>query len=347
MTVSNPCEPTMQSSRSTTRSAILGFAMPVLAAAAVLGLAAQARPAAAADVYPNKPIRVIVPYSPGGLPDTVARVFAQRLSERIGQSVVVENKPGANGVVAAQTIASAKPDGYTYLVTDGSMFSINPALYKNLSYDYQRDFVPVSLLARAPLYLAAHPKAGISTLPEFIALARSRPDTLNYGSSGIGSTHHLSMEALKAAMGLRLQHIPFKGSGQSVPALVGGQVEVLFSALPSLAGFVKGGQVKLIASNAAERSALAKDVPTIAETIPGFDFAVIVGMLAPAGTPDVAVQRISTELQAVAKMPETVELLAKQGVDAVGSSSSIYFKAIADENERFGNAIATAGIRKD
>jgi len=180
--------------------------------------------------YPNRAIKLVVPYSAGGLPDTVARIFAQRLQDRLGQSVVVDNKPGANGVVAASTLASSPADGYTFLVTDGSMFSINPAIYKNLSYDYKRDFVPVSLAARAPLYLAVHPKTGVNTLQEFVALARAKPGTLNYGSSGIGSSHHLTMEAMKAALGIDVTHVPFKGSSQSVPALIGGQVDVAFSA---------------------------------------------------------------------------------------------------------------------
>ena len=200
----------------------------LLVAASLLATGVLALPALthAQAAYPNKPIKFVVPYSTGGLPDTVARIFAQRLSERLGQSVVVDNKPGANGVVAAQSLASSPADGYTFLVTDGSMFSINPALYKNLSYDYKRDFVAVSLAARAPLYLAVHPKTGVNTLQEFVALAKAKPGKLNYGSSGVGSSHHLTMEAMKAALGIDVQHVPFKGSGQSVPALIGGQVDV-------------------------------------------------------------------------------------------------------------------------
>lgn len=297
--------------------------------------------------YPNRPIKFVVPYSPGGLPDTVARIFAQRLQERLGQSVVVDNKPGANGVVAASTLASSPPDGYTFLVTDGSMFSINPAIYKNLSYDYKRDFLPVSLAARAPLYLAAHPKAGVNTLQEFVALAKSKPGALNYGSSGVGSSHHLTMEAMKTSLGIDVIHVPFKGSGQSVPALIGGQVDVAFSALPSLSGFVKDGRVKLLATNGAKRSAQAPDVPAIAEMIPGFDFAVIVGVLAATGTPKAAIDRIAAEMEAVAKMPDTVQVLANAGVEAVGSKPDVYGKAILDENERLAKAIKAAGIKQE
>ncbi len=297
--------------------------------------------------YPNKPIKFVVPYSAGGLPDTVARIFAQRLGDKLGQSVVVDNKPGANGVVAAQVLASSPKDGYTFLVTDGSMFSINPAIYKNLGYEYKRDFMPVSLAARAPLYLAVHPKVPVNTLQEFIALAKSKPGTLNYGSSGIGSTHHLTMEAMKAALGIDLTHVPFKGSGQSVPALIGGQVEVLFSALPSLVGFVKAGQVKLLASNAAQRSSQAPNVPALAETISGFDFAPIVGVLAATGTPASVIERIGAEMAVIAKMPEVIQTLNNAGVDPIGGSPADYNKAILDENQRLAKAIAVAGIKAE
>lgn len=301
---------------------------------------------AIAQNYPNRSIKFIVPYSAGGLPDTVARIYAQRLSERLGQPVVVDNKPGANGVVAAQAMAASPKDGYTYLVTDGSMFSINPALYKSISYDYKRDFVPVSLAARAPLYLAVHPKTPANNLRELVELAKSKPGILTYGSSGIGSTHHLSMEALKASMSLNITHVPYKGTGQSVPALIGGQVDMLFSALPSLSGFVKTGQVRLIASNAGKRSSQEPNVPTISEMIPGFDFAPIVGVLASTGTPQAAMDRISAEMTAVAKQPETIQILSNAGIEAIGGSASEYGRAIAEENERLGKAVQAAGIKQ-
>ncbi|MDP3670858.1 MAG: tripartite tricarboxylate transporter substrate binding protein [Telluria sp.] len=303
--------------------------------------------ARAQGAYPNKPIKFVVPYSAGGLPDTVARIFAQRLGDRLGQSVVVDNKPGANGVVAAQVLATSPKDGYTFLVTDGSMFSINPTIYKNLGYDYKKDFMPVSLAARAPLYLAVHPKVPANTLQEFIALAKAKPGTLNYGSSGIGSTHHLTMEAMKASLGLDITHVPFKGSGQSVPALIGGQVEVLFSALPSLSGFVKGGQVKLLATNAAQRSSQAAGVPAIAEIIPGFDFAPIVGVLAATGTPASIIERISAEMAQIAKMPEVMQILNNAGIDPIGGGPADYNKAILGENERLATAIIAAGIKSE
>ena len=321
----------------------------LLLAGTALAIANMVLPAAvqAQAAYPNRPIKFIVPYAAGGFPDTVARVYALHLTERLGQSVVIDNRPGANGVVAAQALSASAKDGYTFLVTDGSMFSINPAVYRNLGYDYKRDFAPVYLAARASLYMALNPKVPANTLQEFIALARSKPGTLNYGSSGVGSTHHLTMEAIKSSLGLELTHVPFKGTGQAVPALIGGQVDVLFSALPSLAGFVKTGQVKLIASNAAQRSVQEPNIPLIADIIPGFDFAPIVGVLAASGTPQSAIDRINAEMTAVSKLPALVQTFVNAGIDPLSSSPADYNRAILGENERLAKAVAAAGIKPE
>jgi len=329
-----------QKYRVATRGLILAF----VGLAGVIGAPALAQ---APPGYPNRSIRFVVPYAPGGLPDTVARIVAQRLQERIGQSVVIENKPGANGAVAAAAISQAPADGYTFLVTDGSMFSINPKIYAKLDYNPSKDFVPVALIARAPLFLAAVPGMPANSFKEFVAYARGNPGKVNYGSSGIGSTHHLTMEAIKAEYRIDIVHIPFKGTGQSVPALVGGQVDVLWSAYPSLAGFVKDNKVKLLATNSAKRSPQAPDVPTVAEVIPGFDFAPIVGILAPAGTPKGIVDKVAAEVVAVTKMPETQKQFAAAGIEPVGGGSDEYAKAIADENARMAKAIEAAGIKPE
>jgi tripartite-type tricarboxylate transporter receptor subunit TctC len=297
--------------------------------------------------FPSKPIRLLVGYAPGGLPDTVARIMGRRLSERLGQSVIVENRPGANGMVAIQAMLSSPPDGHTLLVADGSWSSVVPSLYKTLSYSPTKDLVPVSLMAHSPLFLAANASVPANTLQEFIALAKSRPGKLNYGSSGIGSTHHLSMEAMKERLGIYVVHIPFRGTGQSVPALVGNQVDVLFSALPSLAGFVKSGQVKLLATNGAKRSPQAPNVPAISEIIPDFDFAVVIGMLAHSATPPAIVQRLSGEIAKVAKMPDVVQSLATAGIESVGSTPAEYAKVIKAEDARYSQAIKRAGLKPE
>ncbi len=308
------------------------------------GLMAGVSTASLAADYPTRAITFVVPYSPGGLPDTVARMVADALTKKLGQSVVVENKPGANGVVAANTIKSATADGYTFLVTDGSMISINPHIYKNLSYDPFKDFVPVSLIATSPLFLAVHSSLNVTTLPQFIDLVKANPDKYSYGSSGVGSTHHLAMEALKADLGLDMIHVPYRGSSQSIPALVGNQVQVAFAALPSLKGFVEQGKVKILASNALERNELAKDIPTISELVPNYDFAVSVGILARVGTPDSAVQKISAAVAELAKTPEFKKSMGTLGIVAVGGDPKTYGENTKEESNRYVKAIEHANI---
>ena len=223
-----------------------------LRAAFALALAVLFAPLAQAQApYPNQGIRFIVPYAPGGLPDTVARITAQHLQERIGQSVVVENRAGGGAAAAVSALMGAPADGYTFIVTDGSIVSTNPALFKQLSYN-PKDIVPLALLGSTPLFLAAHPDLPVSTLREFVDYVKAHPGQINYGSSGVGSIHHLSMEALKAPLKLEMTHIPYRGTGQSVPALLGGHVQVLFSAYPSLVGAVESKKVKLLANNGSD-----------------------------------------------------------------------------------------------
>jgi len=315
----------------------------ILTAYAVAGL--QFTSVQAQVEYPSKAIRLIVPNPPGGFPDTVARVFAQKLGERLGQPVLVDNRPGANGVVAAQVLASSPKDGHTFLVTDGSIFSVNPAIYKNHGYDYKRDFTAVSLMARTPMYLAVNSKVSANTLMEFISLVKANPGKLNYGSSGIGSTHHLGMEALKTSLGLTMTHVPFKGSGQSVPALIGGQVEVLFSSYPALAGFVKSGQAKVLATSALQRSSQTPNIPAISEVVLGFDFAPIAGVFAAKDTPTVFVDRISSEIERIARLTDVIKTLELAGIEPVGSSPADHEKAVLAENAAMIKIIATAGIK--
>lgn len=298
--------------------------------------------------YPSKPVKFIVPYAPGGLPDTVARWVAQRLADRLGQAVVIDNKPGGNGVVAYQALLQSQPsDGHAFIVSDGSMLSITPQVNKAASYQVGKDILPVSLIARSPLFLVAHPRVGVSNLNEFISLVRSKPGEFSYGSSGIGSTHHLTMEALKGALNLDVRHIPYRGSGQSTPALIGGQVEFSVAALPSITGFVQAGQAKLIASNASTRSLQAPDVATIAEVVPGFDFAVVVGVLAASGTPQAAIDRISREIAEVVKMPDVVKQFQAAVVEPVGAGPAEYTRVIARENEAMLRAGKAAALKAE
>jgi tripartite-type tricarboxylate transporter receptor subunit TctC len=319
------------------------LAASVLVLATVAG--ASFSGSALAQAYPSKTIKFVVPYSAGGLPDTVARLVANRLQEGLGQTVVVENKPGANGAVAAASLATTPADGYTFLVTDGSMMTINPLTNKKLAYDPVKDFEPVSLVANSPLFLAVNSSVKANTLDEFIALAKAKPGAINYGSSGTGSSHHLTAEAMKAALGIFMTHIPYRGSGASVPALVGQQVDMVFAAYPSLAPFDKAGRVRILATNSLQRSVLAPDVPAISEKIPGFDFAVLIGIFAPAGTPKEAIQRVSAEVAKIAKRPEVIEQMKVAGIEMLGGGPAELNKAIDAERGRMVKAVKHANIK--
>ena len=303
---------------------------------------------AQSGAYPNKPVTLIVPYAPGGLPDTVARVVGQKLGDKWGQPLVIENKPGGNGVVAAQALAARPADGYTLMVTDGTMFSVNQYVYAKLPYDPVRDFTFISLIARAPLFLAVAPSVPASNFIEFVAMAKTKPGTYTYGSSGIGSIHHLTMEAIKHSLGIDLLHVPFKGTGQSIPALVSGQVTAVWSAMPSIAGFVKEGKLKLIAVNSEKRSALAPEIATVAETsIPAFDFAPNIGISGPANLPPAIVAKIAADVIDALKDPALVERLKILGIDAVGGGPNEYAALLAADRVRFEKVIKIAGVKAE
>jgi tripartite-type tricarboxylate transporter receptor subunit TctC len=318
----------------------------VRAVASLIALAAclVPGPADSQTAYPSQAIKLMVPNPAGGLPDTVARIVGRRLQERLQQSVVVENRPGANGRVAVAALLNAPADGYTLLVTDGSIITINPQLYASLAYD-TKDILPVAMLARAPLFLAVHPKVPVATVSEFIAYAKAHPGEINYGSSGVGSTHHLSMEAMNAALKLAMTHVPFKGTGESVPALIGGHIEVLFSAYPSLSGAADANQVKLLATNGATRSAQAPNLPSLAEFIPGFDFAPVIGIFAHAGTPPDIVQKLAAEGQAAVKEADLIKQLAVVGVEPAGAGPQDFAAVLQAETRRVAAAVEAAGIK--
>ncbi|MCW5238374.1 Bug family tripartite tricarboxylate transporter substrate binding protein [Verminephrobacter eiseniae] len=314
--------------------------------AAACSIVAAAAPAPAQS-WPSRPIKLLVPYSPGGLPDTVARVLSLPLQTALGQSVVVENKPGAGGAVAATVIAQSPADGYTLLLTDGPMLAITPLMMQRPAYDAAKDFAAVALVGTAPLFLAANARLRANTLAELVAQAKAEPGVRNYGSSGIGSIHHLSAEAMKAGLGIELTHIPFRGSGNSVPAMVGGDVDLVFASPPSLMGFVKSGQAKLLAINSARRSPLAPEVPTLAETIPGFDFAFTVAVLAKTGTPPDLIDRISAEIGKIVRQPEIIERLHKAGVDPIGTGPQQLAKALRAESARITAAAKLANLQPE
>ena len=318
--------------------------LALLRAAFALVLATlMASHAQAQAPYPNQGIRFIVPYAPGGLPDTVARIVAQHLQERVGQSVVVENRAGGGAAAAVSALMGAPADGYTFLVTDGGIVSTNPALFKQLSYN-PKDIVPLALLGRTPMFLAAHPDLPVSTLREFIDYVKANPGKINYGSSGVGSIHHLSMEALKAPLQLQMTHIPYRGTGQSVPALLGGHVQVLFAAYPSIAGAVEGKKIKLLAQNGEGRWFQAPDVPPVSDVVPNFDLATLVGLFARPGVPQAAIDKITAEVIAAAKSPGAEKQMRAAGIEPVGANADVLGRALKREIDKVAEVVKNAGI---
>ncbi len=303
---------------------------------------------ASAQEWPAKPIRMVVPYAAGGLPDTMTRILGVRLSEAIGQQVVVENRGGAGGISGTEAVAKSLPDGYTLLVADVGQVAINPHLYANLPYDPQKDLAAVTLLGTTSLFLVAHPGVPATSFNELVALARSRPGQLNYGSSGSGSIHHLATEALKAALKLEIVHVPYKGMGQAVPALLGGQVSFLFSALPAIDSHVKAGKLKLLAISTPKRSAQAPDVPTVAELgVPGYDFGPEIGVLAPAGTPPALVARISAEIAKAVRAQDVSQRFVQLGIEPVGSTPERYNTMIRAAYDRYAQVVKTSGAKAE
>jgi len=297
--------------------------------------------------YPDKPVRIIVGYSPGGLPDTIARIIAQRLGETWKQQVIVDNRPGANGLVGAETVVRSAPDGYTLLVTDNSTHTIHPFLYAKMPFDPTKELIPVSMTARAPLYLAVHPSFPATSMQELIALAKASPGKYSYGSSGIGSTHQLAMEFLKSSLGLDIVHVPYKGTGQSVPALVGGQVQMAFSGYTSLSAQVKDGRVKLLGINSLKRSPATPNVPAIAEMIAGFDFARTFGFFSPAGLPKDIAAKIAADVADALKAPEVATRFANLDIIPIGASGEEFAVSLKADAERYAKAVKLSGAKAE
>lgn len=314
----------------------------VFATAAWLG-------SAAAQDFPTRPIRVVIPYAAGGLPDVMTRIASQRMIETLGQQIVVDNRPGAGGIGACELVAKSNPDGYTLLITDVAQTAINPALYTKLPYDTLRDFAPVSLMGISGQFLVAHASVPANTLPELIKLVKSKPGQFRYGSGGTGSVHHLSMEALKTPLGLDIVHVPYKGTGQAVPALLAGEVSLLFAALPSIAPHVKAGRLKLLAVNTIRRNAQAPEVPTIAEItgIKDYDYPPAIGVLAPAKTPKAIVNRLASAIVKAVQHPDIVNRYTTLGIDPVGNTPEQYAAQIRIDIAKYARAVKASGVKVD
>jgi tripartite-type tricarboxylate transporter receptor subunit TctC len=303
---------------------------------------------AQAQIWPQKPVRVLVGLAPGGNPDTLARMLAAKWGDAFGQQFVVENRPGAGSTIAADLTAKSAPDGYTVLISDSSVITTAPHLYKSLPYDPFRDLLPVSLAVVVPMWLVVHPSVPANSVAELVAVAKSRKDPMPYASSGNGSIHHITMELFKADTGVNFTHVPFKGAGQSVPAMIAGDVQLGFIGYPAAAGAIKSGKLRVLAFSMARRSNLTPEVPTVAETVaPGFDMAAPLGVFVAAHTPPEIVARLYRAANAAVKSPEVVERMAGIGMEPAGTTPAEYAKLLRAEYERFGSLISRIGMRLD
>jgi tripartite-type tricarboxylate transporter receptor subunit TctC len=304
--------------------------------------------AALAQAWPQKPVRVLVGLAPGGNPDTLARILAAKWASALGQQFIVENRPGAGSTVAADMAAKSPPDGTTVLISDSSVITTAPHLFKSLPYDPFRDLQPVSLAVVVPMWLVVHPSVKANSIQELVALAKSRKDPMPYASSGNGSIHQITMERFKADLHVDFTHVPFKGAGQSVPAMMAGDVLLGFVGYPAAASAMKTGKLRVLAFSMARRSTLTPEVPTVAETVdPGFDMAAPLGVFVAARTPGEIVARLNRAAVDAVRAPDVVERMAAIGMEPAGSTPEEYEKMLREEYERFGALIKRIGLQTE
>ena len=318
--------------------------MSSLAAVAALLFAAGE---AVAQGYPTKSIRLVAPSTPGDAPDVIARLVAERLSAVLGQQVVVENRPGAGGVVGSEIVAKAAPDGYTLIMGNAGSHGINAAVYSKLPYDILKDFAPVSQIAVAPNIFVVNPGLPVTTIPEFIAYAKARPGQLSYASGGNGSSAHMSMELLKSMAGIDVVHVPYKGSTPALTDLISGQVAVMSVNMPPAVPHVKAGKLRALAVTTRTRTPSMPDLPTVAEALPGYETVAWFGVLAPAGTPKDIVNRLSIEIARIARSPDMRERLAAMGAEPVGGTPDEFGAVMARDIAKWTALAKSVGIRID
>ena len=315
----------------------------LLAAAAMF---VEVAPADAAEAYPQRAVRMIVPYPPGGAGDIVGRMLSAKLTEAFGQQVVVDNRGGGGQVIATQLAANAPRDGHTLFLASAT-HSVNPALRKNLPYDTLKDFAPITLVAQSPLVFVAHASAGVSSIKELIAVAKGKPGRINYASSGPGTGGHLSVELLKSMTGIDLVHVPYKGAGPALVDLIAGQVQMMCtSPLPSMP-HVKTGKLRALAMTGPKRASFAPDVPAVAETLPGYQTTLWYALLAPAGTPQSIVTRVHADTLKILRVKDFTQQLEAQGAEAVGNSPHELQAHIRAEIEQWVKLVKQAKITAD
>jgi tripartite-type tricarboxylate transporter receptor subunit TctC len=314
------------------------FVLALTFAIACSAAAAQAQPA-----WPTKPIRILVGYAPGGSTDVTARIIAQALSERLGQPVIIENRPGAAGNIAAEAAAKADPDGYTITMSTSSTFATNPSLYKSLPFDVQADFGPIALTAFIPNLLVVNPSVPASNVTELIAYLKANPDKVNFGSSGNGSSQHISAALFNAMAGVRMTHISYRGGAPAVTDLLGGQVQVIFAPLVEVLQQVRADKLRALGITTASRSPQLPDVPTIAETLPGYEVRLWNGLLAPAKTPPDIIDRLNRATIDALRSSEVKAKLAEQGSEPVGNTPAEFKTFIASELVKWRRLVEVSG----
>jgi tripartite-type tricarboxylate transporter receptor subunit TctC len=302
---------------------------------------------AAAQPYPNRPIHLVVGFPPGGINDIVARIVGQKMSEGLGQAVVVENRSGAGGTLGADWVSKAKSDGYTLLLGSVSNLAMAPSLYASLPYDPTKDFTPIGLVAAAPNIMVVHPDFPVHSVKDLIALAKQKPGTINYASAGVGTSNHLTVELLKVMADIDIVHVPYRGDGPAIAAVLAGQVPMQFPTLPVALPYIKSGKLRAVAVSSSTRSPLLPEVPTVAESggLPEFAVSIWVGVVAPPGTPKQIVDRLNAEIRKAVAMPDIREHLEALGADPMTDTPEQFSAYIAAETAQWRKVARAAKIK--
>jgi tripartite-type tricarboxylate transporter receptor subunit TctC len=320
----------------------------ILSCFAILACAMPLADAAAADTFPNRPVRLIVPFPPGGGTDILARPMAQKLGEKWGQAVIIENRAGAGGNIGTEAAARAPADGYTLVLGTVGTHAINQSLYSNLSYDATRDFVAITMVANTPNILVVNPSVPARSVQDLIALAKAKPGVLNYASPGNGTPPHLAAEIFKSMAGLSITHVPYKGSGPAMTDLLGGQVQMMIANAPVVIPLIKTGKLVGMASTSAQRSSMLPDMPTLAESgLPGYEADTWYGLFAPAGTPADVVRKLNTDVVAVLKSAEIQAFFTEQGAEVIGDSSADANAKVRTEVKKWHDVIQSIGLKPE
>jgi tripartite-type tricarboxylate transporter receptor subunit TctC len=320
---------------------------PITLFAATLGLLCVSLTASLAQSWPEKPIRFIVPFPPGGGTDFVARLVAKNLQDKLGQTIIVENRGGANGAIGLMAVMQSVADGYTFSFTSDTPLTVNPWLYKDLAYQPLKDFIPVASAVRLPGMLAAHPSFPANNIAELIALATAKPGSINYASAGVGNFSHLAMELFSGATGVKLQHVPYKGTGPAAQALLSGEVQVGFNNVQTLLQFVQEGKLKALGVAEPKRMPQLPDLPTIAETVPGFEMAPWVGIVAPTGTPQPIIDKLAETMTSIMGDPAIAKQFADQQLTVMCLPRERFAELIKSDYDKWGKVTREADIKME